>query len=666
VSTTAATAPAASAQPSLRVVFGALMLVMLLASLSQMIVGTALPTIVGDLGGLAQISWVVSGYLLAQTAVTPLYGKLGDLFGRKPLLQLAIVVFLAGSALCGAAQGMTELIAFRAITGLGGGGLIVLTQALIGDFVSPRERGRYQGYFGAVFGVSSVGGPLLGGFVVDAASWRWIFYLNLPLGLLALFVLAVALPAPRPRGRQSIDYLGTALLAAALSALIVATSLGGNTWAWDSPQLILTAASGVVLVVAFVAAERRAAEPVLPLRLFAGRTFTLTAAIGLIVGLALFGATTFLPLYFQTVNGATPTESGLLLVPMVAGVLITSIGSGQMISRIGRYKPFPVVGTALIAAGFAVMSRMGPHTSTLDAAWRLLLLGLGLGLVMQVLVVAAQNAVAYRDLGVATSGATLARLVGGSLGTAVFGAIFSGRLLGQLTGGAGPPAVAAQGGRLAPDQLRELPAAAREAYVQAFTHALGGVFAVAALVALAGLVLALLLPDRRLRDTVAAAGPSEHFAMPRRDDARTEVERALGVLASRETRRRAYERLATAAGLDLTALETWTLVRTAEEPPARAGALARAAGVARERVAASLAALEGRGLVVIAPQGATVTPGGHEQAERLIALRRERLRAYLTDCTESEQQEFAAVLQRLARDLLAEPPAVHASAAGRR
>ena len=641
-------------RPRVLVIFGGLMLVLLLAALDQTIVATALPTIVGDLGGLAHLSWVVSAYLLAQTAVTPVYGKLGDLYGRKRILQLAIVIFLAGSALCGAAQDMSELIVFRAIQGIGGGGLIVLTQATVGDVVSPRERGRYQGIFGAVFGVASVAGPLLGGFFVDNLSWRWIFYINLPLGAIALVVLGAVLPALGEVRQREIDYLGSGLLGAGLSCIILATSLGGNSWAWDSAQLIVTACSGVVLLVLFAFVERRAAEPVLPLRLFRNRVFARAGGIGLIVGFALFGSAVFLPLYFQTVNGASPTSSGLRTVPLMVGVLSTSIFSGQVISRIGHYKPFPIVGTALMVLGFIFLSGMGAGTSSLDAAWRLLVLGLGLGFVMQVLVLVAQNSVDYTDLGVATSGATLFRLIGGSIGTAVFGAIFSNRLTSELHG-----AVAAAGqqqGRLSPAQLHQLPAAARAMYVHAFTNALGDVFLVAAGVAALGFLIALVLPDAQLRDTVQAAGPQEHFAMPRDDDTLAEIERVLSVLASRDVRRRLYERLARENGIDLPALEAWTLARIHEGLPGPASDLATRIDVEPQRVAAAADELVRRGLVAPADGWFAATPSGDELVERLVNLRRERLEQRLSDCTPEEREQFARTLSRLARDLLAEPP----------
>jgi EmrB/QacA subfamily drug resistance transporter len=645
------------------VIFAGLMLVLLIAALDSTIVATALPTIVDDLGGLEHISWVTSAFLLAQTAVTPLYGKLGDLYGRKRILQSAVLLFLAGSALCGLAQTMTELIAFRAVQGLGAGGLIVLTQAVVGDIVSPRERGKYQGIFGGVFGMASVAGPLLGGFIVEQASWHWIFYVNLPIGLLALVVITVTLPAAQHPGRPVIDYLGAGLLAAGLSAIVLITSLGGTTWEWASAETFATGALGVVALGCFVVVERRAAEPVLPPALWRQRVFRVAGALSFVAGFALFGAVTFLPLYFQTVDADTPTQSGLRMLPMMLGVLITSIGSGQAISRIGRYKAFPVAGTAVMAIGMFLLSRLRVGTSTEVASLYLLVLGLGMGLVMQVLVLAVQNSVPYEVLGTATSGVTLLRGIGGSLGTAVFGSIFTNRLVGELSGGSLPAAVQqalAGGGRLTGEQVDRLPGAARVAYQQAYVDALTPVFLVAAVVALLGFLVSWRLEEQPLRATAATSqGLDDSLAAPRGPDSLAELERALARCTTAGERERFHRRVAERAGVDLSPGATWALVRIEEHGFAGARGQAERQGVSQERIAEVVAELRDRGLVSGDAGAPEETPAGRAHTDQVVAARRDLLAELVAEDhgeRVERRPEIDDLLRRLARELVGERP----------
>lgn len=507
--TAAMAIPADPPKQAVGLIMTALLLVMALAMLDQTIVSTALPTIVGDLGGIEHLSWVVTAYLLTTTVVTPIYGKLGDMFGRKIVLQVAIVLFVIGSALCGFAQDMTQLILFRAFQGIGGGGLMVVAMAVIADVVPARQRGKFQGLFGAVFGLATIAGPLLGGFFVDNLTWHWIFFINVPLALVALGVIAVAFTAHPEQHKRKIDYAGAVLLGVALTAIVLFTSLGGNTLEWGSWQIILMMAIGVVGTLAFLYVERRAAEPILPLSLFRNPVFAMTSAIGFIVGLALFGAVTFLPLYLQVVQGYTPTASGLATLPMMLGLLVASIGSGILISRIGRYKIFPIIGTAMVAIAMGLLTQLGVDTPNWNVVLDMVILGFGLGLVMQVLILAAQNSVDPKDVGVATAGSTMFRQIGGSIGLSVFGALFASRLAEGFA--TSLPAGTIPGGTFSPEMLGQIPPAVVPSVLQVFVDALHIVFVVAAVVSVIAFLLSLMLRETPLR---THTGPAKEDAEP--------------------------------------------------------------------------------------------------------------------------------------------------------
>jgi EmrB/QacA subfamily drug resistance transporter len=495
---------------ALRTVFAALMLGMFLAALDQTIVSTALPTIVGDLGGLNHLSWVVTSYLLASTISTPIYGKLGDMMGRKPVFLAAILIFLGGSMLAGLSQTMGELIGFRALQGIGAGGLMVGAQAIIADVVPPRERGRYMGLIGSVFAVASVAGPLLGGFFVDNLSWRWVFYVNIPVGAIAVVIVITRLHLHAPHVRHRIDYLGALLLSGGVAALILLTTWGGNEYAWGSPTILGLAVAGVALLAGFVWRESRAAEPILPLGMFRSRVFSVANAMGFTIGMAMFGAIVFIPLFLQLVYGASPTSSGLRLLPLMFGLLVAAIASGRIITRIGKYRAFPIAGTAILVGGMFLLSRLGVGTAPWLASVYMLVVGVGIGLVLQVLVLVVQNEVPPQEIGVATSTATFFRSVGGSFGVAIFGTIFANNLTHQLA--KLPESVTkhlGSGVHLNPDQAKRLPPDIHAAFLNAFAHSLHGVFLWGMLMAVIPFGLSWLLKEVPLRTTLGRSPRDE-------------------------------------------------------------------------------------------------------------------------------------------------------------
>jgi EmrB/QacA subfamily drug resistance transporter len=503
----AQSAPVAGPRREILIVLPGLLLAMMLAMLDQLVVSTALPRIVGDLGGVTHLSWVVTAYVLASTVTTPLYGKLGDLYGRKRFLMIAIAIFLAGSALSGLSHSMAELIAFRAIQGLGAGGLIVGAIATIGDLVSPRERGQYMGYMMGAMTLAMIAGPLLGGYITDSLSWRWIFYINMPIGGAALVYLAATLHLPRLKIQHKIDYLGAALLALATTSVVLLTTWGGTQYAWGSVQILGLGAVAVLATGGFLLVERRASEPVLPLHVFRNRNFSLMTVITFLLGLAMFGALTFLPLYQQTVQHLSATGSGLMLIPMMLGSTVTSLIAGWVTTKLGRYKALPIAGSAIMAVGMFLLTGLGVSTSRVTSALFFVVLGVGMGFLMQVTTLVVQNSVDLRDMGVASSSRTFFQQIGGSIGVAAFGAIFARRLTQALA--AVPPSLLrsmppgahlnASGGQLDPITVQHLPVAFQHFVFSAIVHGIQGVFVWAVPAAAVVFVLAWFIKEVPLR-----------------------------------------------------------------------------------------------------------------------------------------------------------------------
>jgi EmrB/QacA subfamily drug resistance transporter len=645
----------------INLVFGTIMLGMLLAALDQTIVSTALPTIVADLGGGGHVSWVVTSYLITDTIATVLAGKFGDLFGRKLVFQLSAGLFVGASAMCALAHSMGWLVAWRSVQGVGAGGLMVTATALIADVVPLRERGKYQGALGAVFGVTTVIGPLLGGLFTDHLSWQWCFLVNLPLGILVIAVAARTMPSTRSPGRPSIDYAGIAAISVGAGGLTLVTSLGGTQFDWTSPFIIGLTLLSALGIVAFVVAERRAAEPMLPLHLFRSTVFSLSSVIAFVVGFAMLGALTFLPTYLQYVHGVSATSSGLRTLPMVFGLLTASIASGIVVGRTGHYKIFPIVGSALTTLGLLLMSTMDESTGFPRISLNMVVLGVGLGLCMQILTIIVQNTSDYADLGVATSGVTFFRALGSSFGAAVFGAIYSSHLEKAL-----PPALAASGLSpqtvASPAALHSQPAEVIAPVVSAYADVLHSVFLYAAPVGVVAFVLSLFMPVVPLRDAARAGAKDlgEGFGMAEGADSDRTLATALSRLMGREGRQ-ALPQIRIASETALDGAETWcvaqVLLRQRHTLPTDLDSIAATTNVPASVLLPAFAQTQRSGYLTGDPSGWAVTDRARAEWELFVAeLKRwllERLQAGGKPSA-SDTALLDAALQRLTEELLDE------------
>lgn len=636
------------------IVFATIVLGMLMAALDQTIVSTALPTIVADLGGAGHMAWVVTAYLLAEAVATALAGKLGDLFGRKLIFQVSGLIFIAGSMLAGLANGMTLLVVARGIQGFGGGGLMVTSMALIADTIPLRQRGKYQGALGAVFGITTVIGPTLGGLFTDHASWRWCFYVNVPVAIIMIAMAARTIPRVRAAVKPIIDYLGIGLIAAGTSCLILGLEWGGQEYPWGSATILGLFAAAVVLIAAFVAVELRAKEPMLPMGLFRSRVFTVCSILSFIVGFAMLGSMTYLPAYLQYVNGVSATMSGVRTLPLVVGLFITSILSGQVVARTGHYKYFPIAGTLVMALGLYLMSTMGRGTGIWQESLYMLILGLGIGLTMQVLTIVVQNTVPYAQLGTATSGVTFFRTLGSTFGTAIFGTLYSNEIGPNLRDAllqvrVVPPDVAAN-----PQKLQALPAEQAAPIIDAYAASLDHVFRWVVPVALLGFLVAWFLKEVPLRDSARAGAGAvgEGFSVPDSPDRVVQLERAIAA-----TMRKAHAegpigpRILDEAGSDLTRGQAWALGQVHLHNKIRGAAtlesIAHAHRLPDEVIEPVYGEVTAAGYLTRTGGRFELTPLGRAEVDRVQAAWRRWLDTRLDDWDASDPADRALLEQAL-------------------